>query len=137
MAFNGYLIKIGSYSFPLEYMEEKSYSAKVNTLDLDPYNDTDGVLHRNVIQRVPKVTFKTMPMNNIKFDEIMGNIIANYKIEKERKATMDVYVPEWGRYERQDMYISDMDIAIDYINGNTVEYSAITFTMTSYGKKGG
>lgn len=132
--FNGYLIKFGSYRIPLNVMQEKSYSAKVNTLDLDPFNDADGILNREVIQRIPKVTFTTMPLTEPEFDTLMSNIESQYSVPAERKANVSVYVLEWRRYVSMDMYISDPDIVIDEIKDGVIHLQPIQFTLTGYGE---
>lgn len=132
--FNGYLIKFGNYTIPLKYIQEKTYSAKVNTLDLDPFNDADGILNREVIQRIPKVTFTTMPLKESDWNTIMSNLENQYDVAEERKANCIVYVPEWRNYKSMDMYISDMDIVIDEIIDGVVYFEPIQLTLTGYGE---
>lgn len=132
MAFGNYLIKIGDYVLPLNKIEYGSYSAKVNVLDDDPYNDTDGILHRDVIIAIPIVQVTLQEMTSDEFDVIMGNISDNYVVSEERKALVSAWIPEWGRYESQYMYISDMDIKISHID-TKVHYESIELKFNSYG----
>ena len=37
----------------MHYINEGSYVAERKPLDLDPYRDANGVLHRNVVDNVP------------------------------------------------------------------------------------
>lgn len=136
MAFNGYLVKIGEYEFPMNHIIEKSYTAKVNTLEENTENDSAGYLHRGaILQRVPKVSFKTLPITDSELDAIRRGMRTNYTIPEERKANCSVWIPEWGEYVEQEMYVSDTDYNIDYVVGNEIYYDSIQFTLTGYGER--
>ena len=49
MAYSGFLLKIGNYTFPQKYIKAESYSAYVNMQDLDPWTDANGYLHREAV----------------------------------------------------------------------------------------
>ena len=131
--YQGYLVKVGNFIIPMRFMIEKSYNAKVNTLDQDAYNDADGVLQRNVIQQIPKVSFKTLPWTNVDAGFLMSNCRQNFSNQKERKATVSVWVPEYDDYVTQEMYMSDPEFVIGHIDGNTIHYESTQFTFTAYG----
>lgn len=70
MAYEGYLLKFGSYIIPAgKYMKAESYMPYVNMQDLDPWTDADGYLHRNAIGlKALKVEFETPSMlTNVEF----------------------------------------------------------------------
>ena len=87
MAYSGFLLKIGNYTFPQKYIKAESYSAYVNMQDLDPWTDANGFLHREAVElKALKVEFETPAMlTNVELTEIMNNIKANYTIEKARQ----------------------------------------------------
>lgn len=134
--FNGYLIRVGNYEVPLRLVQAETYDAKVNTLDEDSEQDNFGVLHRNVIQRIPIVQFETIAMTENELNDFMDSCRAEYDIEEERKALCSVWVPEFGRYAEMDMYMSDPSIKIDHIDmaTNTVYYMPFTVRFNGYGE---
>lgn len=134
MAFENYLVKVGTYSIPLKYVKEKSYKAKVNTLDLDSHNDANGILHRTVIQKIPVVTIQTLELTESEWNAIWRGMSQNFSIADERRASVSVWVPEWGRYVTQDMYLSDMEITIQEIVNGTIKYNSIQLSWKGYGE---
>ena len=133
MAFGGYLIRVGNYELPLTVIREQGYSAKVSTLDEDSYTDNFGVLNRTVIQKIPQVQVELVEMDSDQFDGIMHNMRNNFSDQMERKAMVSVWVPEYGSYVSQNMYLSDMDIKIKEIKRKLV-YESITLKFNGYGE---
>jgi hypothetical protein len=129
----GYLIRVGSFTLPLEKMEYESYNGKVNSLDEDPYNDTEGNLHRNVIAQIPTVSCTIQEMEQPEFDAIMNAMRANYVVPEERKALVSAWVPEYGDYVEQYMYLQDPDIKIKCIDEYPI-YKPVEFKFYSYGE---
>ena len=134
MAFDGYLIKVGSYILPNKYIQEKTYSAKVNTIDEDSYNDNNGILHRNVIQKIPIVKANTVSLSQAEVDAIMSSFRSNYSVANERKASVSVWIPELGKYVTQDMYLSDIDFVIDVIKDGVPMYEPFELRFNGYGE---
>lgn len=133
MIFEGYLVKVGSFEIPLEYVSIEGYSAKVNTLDEDSYTDNFGVLNRTVIQRIPIVQIETTELTQAELDDLLGAFRANYSVDAERKATVTAWVPEYGDYVVQDMYLSDPEIAIKEIRDGQIFYKPVTLKFNGYG----
>ena len=135
MAYNGYLVRIGNYTFPNNVIVMKTYKASYKVQDLDPYRDANGVLHRNALAHVPPTCeFQIKPgLTNAKFDVIMNNIRSNFSNLLERKANVSVFVPELGDYVTTEMYMPDLDIQIIRQESPTVViYDAITLKFIGY-----
>ena len=111
MAYKGYLIKIGNYIFPLSMIKAESYKATNYGQDLDSTRDVNGILHRTALENTaPKVEFETRNMlDNTQVSSIFANIQANYTNAVEKKASVEVYVPELNKYVTSDMYMADFE----------------------------
>lgn len=135
MAYNGYLIKVGNYKIPLEMIAAESYSATNYGQDLDSYRDTDGRLHRTALKyQAPKVEFETRNMlDNLQFSELMRNIRNNYSDVIEKKASVEVYVPELDKYITNDMYMADFSPQMYLADENKIQYQATRMAWISYG----
>lgn len=134
MAFQNYFIKVGNYEIPLRYMQEDTYSATKNIQDTDPYYDGDGELHREVLDHIPyKAEFETVPMlTESEFDNLMGNIEANFSVAKERKASVTIYVPELRDYITQNMYIPNFTPKVRCILNRELRYNALRLAFVGY-----
>ena len=135
MGNNGYFVKIGSYTFPNEYILCDTYKPIKGVQDLDSYRNAKGKLHRNVLDHVVnKVEFQTRPMTNKEYDAIMDQIRANYTIAKERKAMVDMYIAETGAYTGSiEAYMPDPEVTIkQVIDSSTLKYDSIRFAFIGY-----
>ena len=135
MAFSGYLLKIGDYTFPTEHIAYQTFKPIRGVQDLDSYRDANGVLHRNALSHeVYKVEFQSRSMTNHEYDSIMDNIRSRYINSQERKVQVDMYVPETGQYTGLiDAYMPDPEVTIQQIiNGTTLKYEPITFKFIGY-----
>ena len=94
MAYNGYLVKVGSYTIPLSLIKADSYIPFLSYGDADSYTDANYVLHRNATGIAPKIEFETIPLlTNIQFAEFMSNLRSQYIIGKEKKCSVTAYQP--------------------------------------------
>ena len=127
MAYSGFLIKIGNYTFPQKYIKAESYSAYVNMQDLDPWTDANGFLHREAVElKALKVEFETPAMlTNVELTEIMNNIKANYTIEKARQCQITAYIPEYDSYVTQTGYMADFTPTIYGTLDGIIHYNSI------------
>lgn len=137
MAYNGYLIKIGDYKFPLSVIKAETYKATNYSQDLDSTRDIDGVLHRTALEvTAPKVEFETKNMlTNIELAGIFKNIQENYTIAKEKRAIVEVYVPEFDKYIVNDMYMADFEPMMYLANEKEIKYLSTRMAWISYGVK--
>ena len=134
MAYNGYLIKVGTYTFPMQAILFATYKTSHKVQDLDSYRDANGVLHRNVLSHVPdKVEFEIRGMTNKVFDNIIGNIQSQYTKASERKASVEVFVPELNTYITQDMYLVEPEITIlKQVDSSTLIYDKTRIAFVGY-----
>ena len=127
MAYSGFLLKIGNYTFPEDKIALNTYSPYVNMQDVDPWTDENGELHRNPIElKALKVEFETKNMlTSTEFAEIMRNIRANYVSEKGRSCYITAYIPEYDDYVTQYGYLADFQPQIYSTGGGVVRYNSI------------
>nr|DAH21323.1 MAG TPA: hypothetical protein [Bacteriophage sp.] len=137
MAYKGYLIKIGNYKFPLSMIKAESYKATNYGQDLDSTRDVDGILHRTALSNTaPKVEFETRNMlDNTQMSSIFANIQANYTNAVEKKASVEVYVPELDKYVTSDMYMADFEPTMYYADATKIQYLSTRMAWISYGVK--
>ena len=127
MAYSGFLLKIGNYTFPEDKIALNTYKPYVNMQDVDPWTDENGELHRNPIElKALKVEFETKNMlTSTEFAEIMRNIRANYVSEKGRSGFITAYIPEYDDYVTQYGYLADFQPQIYTTGGGVVKYNSI------------
>ena len=137
MAYKGYLIKIGNYTFPLSMIKAETYKATNYGQDLDSTRDVDGILHRTaLLNTAPKVEFETRNMlDNTQMSSIFANIQANYTNAIEKKASVEVYVPELDKYVTSDMYMADFEPTMYYADAAKIQYTSTRMAWISYGVK--
>ena len=147
--YQGYLIKIkgvagGDYSSDYiidtsKYIRADSYKTAVKPIDLDSYTDAYGTLHRNVLTHKPtKTEFETPEMlTNAQMRELMSNITGRYIIAKERKMSVEVFVPEWEGssidcYWTQDMYLVDPEFQMYGNYHGVIHYRPVRLCFIAY-----
>lgn len=137
MAYKGYLIKIGNYIFPLSMIKAESYKATNYGQDLDSTRDVNGILHRTALENTaPKVEFETRNMlDNTQMSSIFANIQENYKNAVEKRASVEVYVPELDRYVTSDMYMADFEPTMYFADKKEIKYLSTRMAWISYGVK--
>lgn len=137
MAYKGYLIKVGNYTIPLSMIKAESYKVTNYSQDLDSYQDVDGELHRNALElQAPKVEFETRNMlTNTELTALLSSIQANYTIPLEKKASVEVYVPEIDKYITNNMYMADFSPTMYYADSTMIKYLSTRMAFISYGVK--
>lgn len=133
MAYNGYLIKIGGITIPNELIRADTYKVSVNTSDLDSFTDADGVLHRNVLAHTSKKAEWNMPIcDNAKMQGFLGILRSIWGEQPERKATCELYVPEWDRYYSGTFYMPDFTLQMKQATRNKIVYNETRFALIEY-----
>lgn len=137
MAYKGYLIKIGNYIFPLSMIKAESYKATNYGQDWGSTRDVNGILHRTALENTaPKVEFETRNMlDNTQVSSIFANIQANYTNAVEKKASVEVYVPELNKYVTSDMYMADFEPTMYFADEKEIKYLSTRMAWLSYGVK--
>lgn len=135
MAYNGYLIKVGNYRIPHKYIAAETYQVTNYGQDLDSYQDTDGVLHRTALaHQAPKVEFETRNMlDDEQMWDLLDNIKKNYTDAVEKKASVEVYIPELHKYVTNDMYMADFSPKIYLASDREIKYQNTRMAFISYG----
>ena len=129
MAHNGqWLVKVGTYEFPLYYIKAGSYkSAPLQRQDNDSYVDANGYLHRNPMEHTrSKIEFETTYLTVSQFREIWDNITANYTSWIERKVHLTYYDEEYDRYIEGDFYLPGT-VEFKMINKDIYDENRIAF----------
>lgn len=136
MAYNGYLIRLGTYSIPLSVIQASSYKVTRASQDYDSYRDANGTLHRFALDNfVPKVEFNIRPMlTNTDIAEIMENIRNNMTNAVERSFNASIYLPETDSYIEQKVYMADFSPEMYYADGTKIQYKSFRMAFIGYGK---
>lgn len=134
MAYNGYLIKVGTYTIPLSIIRAETYSPYKSVTDLDSYVDANGILHRNALEHVAyKIEFETIPLlTDTQFGDLMSNLYAQMSNTLERKASVTAFIPEINDYITQDMYMPDIKPVLYYADGEKIQYNQIRLAFIGY-----
>ncbi len=134
MAYQGYLLKIGTFEFPTSLIKAESYSAYKSVTDLDSLVDAEGVLHRNALSHFGyKCEFDTVPMlSNTQFANLMSNIYGQFTNVTERKATVTMYIGEIDDYVEVDAYMPDIKPQMYFADRSKIQYNSIRFAFISY-----
>lgn len=137
MAYKGYLIKIGNYIFPPSMIKAETYKATNYGQDLDSTRDVDGILHRTALSNTaPKVEFETRNMlDNTQMSSIFANIQENYTNAVEKRASVEVYVPELDKYVTSDMHMADFEPTMYFADATKIQYLSTRMAWISYGVK--
>lgn len=133
-SYNGYLVKVGNYAIPLSFIKAESYKVTRLVQDLDSYRDANGVLHRTALSHVPnKCEFECVPMlTDTEISAVVENIQNNFTVYDERKANVQVYVPETDTYTTQEMYMPDPEFNMYYADGEKIIYNSVRFAFIGY-----
>lgn len=140
MAFNGYLIKVGSGSaareIPLKYMRAETYSVTPDQrMEWSAERDVTGVLHRETVANMPpKIEFTTPLMTNSDIETLNAMFRAAFTNQAERKIPIQFYDPETNGYKTWDCYMPDVQYKIrnvDAVN-NVINYQEIRYAFIGY-----
>ena len=135
MAYEGFLIQVGTYKIPLKYMNAEEYTVTLAGQDLDSYQDANGDLQRTALNNfVPTVEFSTPPLlTDSEIGELFSNIRAQFVNPVERKLLAKIFIPEWNDYVEQYVYMADTQFTIYGIYDGVVRYNAASLAFTGYG----
>lgn len=132
MAFEGWLLIINGAVFPNRLIALESYKCTpCQFMDVDPYRDGDGVLHRNVLPHTAtSIEFTTMDLQ-LKDAEILNSFITQ---ENRVQCTVDYWNPNKAAYESGTFYISDVPYEIKKLDAsrNEILYKPVKVTLTEY-----
>ena len=132
--FKGWLLKFGDQVFPHEYIKKGGWKSTPNQrLENDPWSDTKGYLHRDVLEHNrTKIEFATVDdltlEEKIECQNVMNSSITD---ELERKGNVTYWNDETNTYENAEMYIPDIDFTINEIDKkrNMLFYESIRIAL--------
>lgn len=134
MAYSGFLIRAGDYEIPLEYISCQTYKVTRSIQDLNSYRDSNGELHREALRHtLEKVEFETVPkLYGNEMGKLIKGISDNYIIAGERKVLATVFIPEINDYVTREMYVPDIQFAIDDATQTDIRYGSSKITFIAY-----
>ena len=114
MAYGGYLIKVGSWTFPTKYIKYETYKISPNQrIDLDTTVTTSGYLWRQVLPHTrTKVEFDTTYINMAAQKDIMSHLRAAWASNGttlQRECIVQYYDMETDSYKSMNCYMPDIE----------------------------
>lgn len=140
MAFQGYLIKVGTGNsateIPLRFMRAETYSVTPDQrMEWSAERDITGVLHRDTVENMPpKIEFKTPLMTNKDIVQLNTIIQGAFTNQRERKLQIEFYDPESDSYKTWECYMPDVQYQIRNVDvaRNIVNYQELRFAFIGY-----
>ena len=133
MAFNDYLIQVGSYQIPNKFIKYDSWSSTYETQDYDSYRDENGLLHRNALaSRKMKVEFNTPYIYKSDFDTLMAGIRGQFITAKEQDANVTAYIDEIADYVTQRCYLVNVNPKVAQNSPNGIIYQPTRICFIAY-----
>lgn len=134
--FQGYLLKAGNGSaiFPHNYIQLDTYKATPKQRrDLNPYEDTNGHLHRNVVEHDrSKITFTTIDIDLPGKMAIQAFFSAVTVDERERKIILTYWEDENNVYDTGYFYRPDLEFSIVTTSSNNIWYNPLEIHLVEY-----
>lgn len=133
MAYQGYLIKVGSTVFPMKYIRAETYKCTPNQrIDQDSDSDATGVLHRNVLPHTrTKIEFETPQMlrgaDVLAISTLLG-LAGNAK----RDVTITYWDHETQDYKTGKCYVPDISYQLMRNTGDDLVYMPIRYAFIEY-----
>ena len=133
MAYQGYLIKVGSTVFPMKYIRAETYKCTPNQrIDQDSDSDATGVLHRNVLPHTrSKIEFETPQMlrgaDVLAISTLLG-LVGNAK----RDVTITYWDHESQDYKTGKCYVPDISYQLMRNTGDDLVYMPIRYAFIEY-----
>lgn len=108
----GYNLKVDGVIFPNNLIQFENYKITPNqVMDLDPYRDADGVLHRSVLPHTAsKIEFNTPYLFSHQLNKLRSFI------KKRDDVAVEYWSDDIGEYKVGNFYIPD--IVFEQVNVN-------------------
>ena len=132
VVFDGWLLKINGNIFPNRLIAFESYKCTPDQImDLDPYRDGNGELHRNALPHMAtSIEFSTTYLS-LRDTEILNTFLPH---DNRIKCEIEYWNPNTSSYEVGAFYIAD--ISYEIVNVNEIKkdilYKPIKVTITEY-----
>lgn len=132
MGFDGWILKINGVVFPNRLIAYESYKCTPNQImDLDPYRDGDGVLHRNALPHTAtSMEFSTPPIRLSDVEKLNQYIQHGQRV----KCEIEYWNPNTSQYVSGTFYIADVPYEIVNVDEEKKDilYKPIKITVTEY-----
>lgn len=137
MAYEGYLIKVGTYTVPFNYISAKSFKCGIKGQDLDSTRNANGIAQRDALENEAiKVEWDVpAPIEENEVRKLMDAIQGQYIQKYEKKAPITAWMPEIGKYVVMDCYMPDVEYAVDYADERDISYESFRIAFIGYGGK--
>lgn len=141
MAFNNYYLQFKKgntvKTFPLSWMMIGTLEIRPKiVMDLDPYYDSTGLLHRNVVSHTSaSIRFSTPPMPMSEKESLATFLQSIYTDAKARDCTVKYWNDETGAYsDWESFYMAEPHFKPQEKNGSTGEilYNPIELEFIKY-----
>ena len=131
MTQRNYLLKVGNYIIPNEFIKIESYqSSPDQRQDLDSYRDADGILHRTVLSHTAtKIEFETPYLYVRQMQALIQGIKNNFTDSLARKCQLTYYDEETDDYKTGTFYLPG---TMTYTRFNKDIYAPSRFAFIEY-----
>lgn len=133
--YKGFLVKVGSYNIPFEFIEANTLKPVIHGQDLDSYVNANGILKRNALDNVkPTVEWNVpAPITESELRPFMDSIQEQYISSKEKSANITAFYPEIGREATFKCYVPDIEFTIDTVDNTEITYASFKLKFIAYG----
>lgn len=132
MAFEGWLLKINGKTFTTRLIAAESLKITPDQImDLDPYRDADGVLHRTALPHTATSIEFTTTALYLKDAEILNSFLPH---DNRVKCQVEYWNPNTSSYVSGAFYIADVPYEFYMVDEekNEILYKPIKVTFTEY-----
>ena len=132
MAVEGWLLKINGKTFPTRLIAAESLKITPDQImDLDPYRDADGVLHRTALPHTATSIEFTTTALYLKDAEILNSFLPH---DNRVKCQVEYWNPNTSSYASGAFYIADVPYEFYMVDEekNEILYKPIKVTFTEY-----
>ena len=132
MAFEGWLLKINGKTFTTRLITAESLKITPDQImDLDPYRDADGVLHRTALPHTATSIEFTTTALYLKDAEILNSFLPH---DNRVKCQVEYWNPNTSSYASGAFYIADVPYEFYMVDEekNEILYKPIKVTFTEY-----
>lgn len=134
MAYSGWFLKIGDYTFPMRLIKQGTYdSAPAQRQSLDAYTDENGVTHDNALEHSKtEIKFTTLAMGESEWTALMRNIVRNYISFNARDMYCTYYDFERCDYRTGHFYMDKNFRANANDVGGNLKYNETSWLFIEY-----
>lgn len=128
----GWLLKFNGVEFPNRLIAHESLKITPDQImDLDPYRDANGQLHRNILPHTATTIEFSTPYLSLKDIEILNTFLTK---ENRVKCNIEYWNPNTSLYASGTFYIADVPYEISRVNEKTSDiiYKPVKVTIIEY-----